>query len=258
MKKIALAAILAASALASQAQTTATDWTATDCNSVSHNLFTDLNSGKIVVLVWVMPCGSCIAPAKAAYDQAQSFATSHPGKVVYYMVDDYGDGGAGSCSTLSGWANTNSITPANITTFNNAGNVIKMTDFGGNAMPRVAVIGGTDHKIYFNAANAAGNNPTAIQAAISSALTALSVGNTSEVKFSVAPNPAAQTLSIQNDKAIGKVVVVSANGQVAMEETYASGKVNPVLNIANLAAGMYVVKVTDTEGKTNVQKVVKE
>src|SRR5438067_299698 len=45
-------------------QTTATDFTATDCNSASQSLFTELNAGKIVVLIWVMPCSVCISDAK--------------------------------------------------------------------------------------------------------------------------------------------------------------------------------------------------
>src|ERR1043165_5686641 len=86
------------------AQTTATNFTATDCNATSHTLFTELDAGKIVVLVWVMPCAACISDAKAAFDAVGSFASSNPGKVVFYLSDDIGDAG---CSTLNSWASTN-------------------------------------------------------------------------------------------------------------------------------------------------------
>ena len=34
---------------------TATDFTCNDCAGSSHNLFSELDGGKVVVLVWVMP-----------------------------------------------------------------------------------------------------------------------------------------------------------------------------------------------------------
>ena len=116
---------------------TAVDFTAPDCSGTSHNLFTELNAGKIIVLVWVMPCGTCISDAKAGYDAAQSFATSNPGRVIYWLVDDIGNS---TCSTVSSWANTNGIVTNNITVFSNSGNKIDEANYGGSAMPHVLVL----------------------------------------------------------------------------------------------------------------------
>lgn len=41
------------------AQEKATNFTCNDCSGVPHDLFNTLDSGKIVVMVWVMPCGAC-------------------------------------------------------------------------------------------------------------------------------------------------------------------------------------------------------
>lgn len=120
-KSIVTLALLVSGSLATSAQTTATDFTATDCSGNVHTLFSDLNSGKIVVMVWVMPCGSCISDAKAAYDAVQTFATSHPGKVLYYLADDFGDS---NCATLTSWANSYGIGAANRAIFSNSGNTI--------------------------------------------------------------------------------------------------------------------------------------
>ena len=130
-------------------QTTATNWTANDCDGVSHTLFNTLDSGKIVVLTWIMPCGMCDAGAKQAYDAAQSFATSHPGKVAYYLIDDFGNT---SCAQIATFATSNNIGPANLTMFDNTGIPIDEDDYGGSGMPHVAVIG-PDHQIYFNKLN---------------------------------------------------------------------------------------------------------
>ena len=82
------------------AQTTATDFTTDDCNGMSHQLFTDLDAGNVIVIGWVMPCGPCATYTLPAYDAVQSFAISHPGRVHFYMADDYANS---TCSYLSGW-----------------------------------------------------------------------------------------------------------------------------------------------------------
>lgn len=240
------------------AQTTATNFTAQDCSSTNRTLFTELNNGKIVVLVWVMPCGSCVNGAKAAYNAAQSFATSHPGKVLYYMADDLGDA---TCSDLSTWVTTNNIgNLSNMTLFSNAGNIIKESDFGGTGMPHVVVIGGTDHKIYYNKKNNATNDlsgiTTAINSAISSTTGVAAVVN--EISFNISPNPAQATVAITSTKAIKKVVVMSMSGQIMKEEIYPNGKMNPTVGISVLAAGVYSIKVTDITGKFGFEKIVKE
>jgi hypothetical protein len=251
-------ALMFASIAIINAQTTATNWTAQDCNSVNHTLFTDLDNGKIVVMVWVMPCGSCVNGATAAYNAMQSFATSHPGKVVYYIADDLGDA---SCSTLSSWITSNSIgSLSNMTVFSNSGNVIKESDFGGSGMPHVAVIGGTNHKIYYNKMNSATNDQAGITSAINWAIAAATGVNAvaSQIKFSVSPNPAKENLSITCTKGIKKVSISSLTGQVIKEETFANGKMNPVINLSGVAAGVYTIKVTDMAGQAGIQKIVKE
>ncbi len=259
MKKLLItASLLLATFGMTNAQTTATNFTAQDCSSTNRTLFTELNNGKIVVLVWVMPCGSCINGAKAAYNAAQSFATSNPGKVLYYLADDLGDA---TCSDLSTWITSNSIgNVSNMTLFSNAGNVIKESDFGGTGMPHVVVVGGTDHKIYYNKKNNATNDQAGITTAISSAISGTTgiSSVTNEVKFSVSPNPANETMTITSTKAIEKIVVLSLTGQVMKEETFANGKVNPSIALSGISAGIYTVKVTDISGKSGIQKIVKE
>jgi hypothetical protein len=176
-----------------QAQTTATNWTATDCNSTSHTLFNELDAGKVVVLVWVMPCAVCISDAKAGYDAVASFATSNPGKVAFYLSDDVGDAG---CTTLNAWAANNGMMGA--TAFPNTGNAIDEASFGGPGMPHVVVMGGAVHKIYLNIPNGS-NHFTEIRNAISSALSTTAVGPVitgSNASVTVYPNPATGSINI--------------------------------------------------------------
>ena len=125
------------------AQTTATDFTTNDCNGISHTLFDELDNEKVIVIAWVMPCTSCATYAGYASDAVQSFATSHPGRVKYYLADDYGNS---SCNYLSGWAGNYNITTDAI--FSDA--ILNMTDYGTNGMPKVVVLGKNTHTIYYN------------------------------------------------------------------------------------------------------------
>lgn len=187
MKTIQLLACLLFISLFAHAQ--AVDFTATDCNSVSHNLFTELNAGKVVVIVWVMPCATCIAPALSAQTEVQNFQASHPGKVLYYLVDDYANT---TCSTLQSWATTNGITTSNI--FSDA--AIDQSSYGSAGMPKIVVLGNPSHTVYFTQNN--GLNVTNFNAAINAALnpTGLDEETKATTEVSLYPNPASDQLHL--------------------------------------------------------------
>ena len=123
------------------AQTTATDFTTNDCNGVTHNLFNDLDAGNVIVIAWVMPCGPCETYSLPAYSAVQTFATSHPGRVHFYIADDYG---TTACGTLNNFASNMPVS----TIFSSSD--VNMSDYGAYGMPKVVVLGGTDHTIYYN------------------------------------------------------------------------------------------------------------
>ncbi len=238
-----------------KAQTTATDFTANDCNSVSHNLFTELNNGKVVVLNWVMPCSSCISDSKAAYDAAQSFATSNPGKVLYWLSDDAGNT---SCASLNSWASTNSIGPNGMTSFGNVGNTINEANYGGSGMPHVVVIGGTDHHIYLNIRNGA-NDGAAITAAINQALTtAVNDVQGNIASISVFPNPSKGGISLKfnlNDASKVSVDIIDATGKTVknmnFSEKFSGDHTLPISFENQLPTGNYFLRLkTDNASRT--------
>lgn len=141
---------------------TAVNFNANDCMGTNHDLFADLDAGKIVVLIWVMPCSNCINEALTAQTQVQNALASNPGRILYYLTDDYANT---DCQTLNSWCSTNGITDAKV--FSNA--AIKMTDYGSNGMPKVIVVGGANHQIYYNQ-NAPNVNATGIKNAIDAAI----------------------------------------------------------------------------------------
>lgn len=258
MKSIIITMALTLSILSNaNAQTTAPNWTANDCNSISHTLHSELDNGKVIVLVWVMPCPSCIGPAKTAYTQVQNFAASHPGKVLYYMIDDYGDA---SCSTLTTWTTNNNIGDVSkITFFGNAGNAISMGDFGGDGMPKVVVVGGTDHTIFFNKNNSTANDASGISSAITSAIAATGITSIENaIQFSIVPNPGTNRVSVNYARPVKEITITAMNGSLVKEIVYETATNNPEIETGQLPAGVYMLKMTDINNETGIQKFVKQ
>lgn len=125
------------------AQTFAPQVITSDCQSDPQNLHDKLNSGKIIVIGWAMPCSSCAAPLLDVHNAVLNFAISHPGKVEYWVADDFANT---DCVTLRNWALSNGI--SNATFFSTSD--LDMYDFGAYGMPKVVVVGCLDHKIYYD------------------------------------------------------------------------------------------------------------
>ena len=224
-------------------QTYATDFTATDCNGVSHNLFSELDSGKIIVIAWVMPCGPCVTHALPAYVSALSYSSSHPGQVYFYMVDDYANT---DCSSLTSWATSNQMTES--TVFSDAS--IKMTDYGSPGMPKAVVLGGSDHKVYFNEKE--GNITTqGVNEAIDQALgISNGINERSRVKLYTYPNPTNDNLSVsyelKQDSDLSFEVFNLSGVRVlkVVNEGYkSSGMKTSTIDINELNSGIYFLRV---------------
>lgn len=121
----------------------AIDFVSTDCNGAPHHLFAELDAGIIVVMIWVMPCSSCTPYAIDCKNIVDSYTSSHPGRVVYYIVDDYANT---SCSNIEAWASWYGL--SSVTKFSDAN--IKMSDYGVDGMPKIVAFAGTNHQVYFN------------------------------------------------------------------------------------------------------------
>jgi hypothetical protein len=248
MKKNLLTAFAAFLTILGFAQS-ATNFTANDCSGASHTLFTELDAGKVIVITWVMPCAACIAIASTSANTAQGFSSSYPGRVKFYLTDDYADT---PCSTLTGWANTNSITTN--ACFSDAS--INMADYGGpgGSMQKTVVLGGANHTVFYNVNGTV--TASAIQTAISNALAATSgVANNNEIilGLSVFPSPAssntrinysltrAANINIELVNLLGEKISLLSAG------TQSPGKHEFPINVETLNEGIYFVKLNAGE-----------
>lgn len=229
-------------------QTTATDFTVNDCDGNTHHLFSELNSGKVVVIAWVMPCPPCATHAINAHSSVLNFETSHPNRVKYYLVDDFANT---TCSALSSWASSNGL--GSTTMFSDA--AISMTDYGQIGMPKIVVLGGLNHQIYFNQ----NSSTQGIDAAITQALQATNINDgLSKIEIELFPNPSSDFLNISyNLISYSELTLEIFNmiGQRSMDiiNIYNANKGIYNLDVSNLPIGTYFLKCNSN----NISKVTK-
>ncbi|HET7818988.1 MAG TPA: T9SS type A sorting domain-containing protein [Bacteroidia bacterium] len=248
MKKILLlASIITFSNL--MAQSTATNFTANDCAGTSHTLFNELDAGKVIVISFVMPCASCIGPTKTAYTEVQSFSSSYPGRVFLYIADDYAND---PCSTIDSWATANAM--PNSTRFSSTS--VKMTDYGSAGMPKVVVLGGSNHTVFYNANNTVSG--TAINTAITLALNTTSsiFENNDPIAYrKIFPNPAKNNTNISFYLKSTSDIQVDIYNAVGMHvKTIFSGKEtagvhNYDTDCSELNNGLYFVKINSGDDR---------
>ena len=255
MKRIGLLLLMSLLSIESYSQTFATDFTASSCNGVSHNLFSELDAGKIIVIGWTMPCATCAAPLLEVHNAVLNYAISNPGVVEYWVTDDFANT---NCSSVEGWCTSNGIT--NATYFSSA--TIDMNDYGGSGMPKVVVLGCSNHKIYYNK----NNTPTGQGAsdAISYALNDLanscqlgiSTIKATDHEFKAFPNPTKSALNIEfnnksNEDFLIELFTVQGEAlqQISLDKT--SVEIQQLqINTSTLSGGIYLLRLT---GQTSTE-----
>lgn len=238
---------------------TATNFTCNDCSGGSHDLFTELDAGKVIVLCWVMPCSTCIPNSKTTYNVVNSYQTTFPNRVFFYLCDDLANT---ACSSLNSWANTNTMPESSFSLrFSDAS--INMTDYGSSGMPKIVVLGGPSHQVFFNS-TVNTFNASNLQTAIDSALAAMGIENMSSDLFNISLFPVPsnnQTVLSVNLKLFSSVKVELYNivGTKVSELFY--DNLNPglnkiTINTLGLGNGVYFVKAMVADRSKVIRLVV--
>ncbi len=243
MKKQFLIILLSCFVALGMAQT-ATNFTANDCSGNSHDLFSDLDSGKVIVICWVMPCSACVSGALTTYNIVQSYTSAYPGKVIMFLCDDYANT---VCSSLNSWADSHGLSRA--ARFSNA--AINMTDYGTTGMPKIVVLGGVDHAVLYNADYTV--DASSMQSAIEGALTTTSIHDIGGVvsAFNLFPNPSSTSTDIEfnlSKDADINIDLFNLQGEL-IHHIYngglSAGENNIPINVSSYAAGTYFVKLSE-------------
>ena len=163
-------------------QTNATDFNLSDCDGNAHHLYGKINEGKVVVLAWVMPCASCVNPTKKAYNIFLGLDSVYPGRVLFYLIDDFGNT---NCSDLKTWGLTN-IGGKITAYFSNSS--INMYDYGTPGMPKFVVAGNPAYKVYYNLNATSTSSLPGMKEALQEALTYSSMSEYIETGTTVIRN----------------------------------------------------------------------
>ena len=244
MKRIKIIFLLIMSYVYGVSQNNATDFTALDCDGISHHLFSELDSGKVIVIAWVMPCGPCGSIALDAYTTSLGYANSNPGRVEFYLVDDFANT---DCASLFAWADNFGM--GNCTRFSDPN--IDMGDYGQIGMPKIVVLGGAGHYVYFNENSSTQNINSAIDLALTGAAVTTRINNKEEIiNFHCYPNPANGIFKINysfKNKSNWKIELYNLIGEKILEEQLISEILNGEysINTQNLPNGTYLVRLAD-------------
>jgi hypothetical protein len=241
MKRINIFFLLTISFLSGISQNNATDFSALDCDGVSHQLFSELDSGKVIVIAWVMPCGPCGSIALDAYAAALGYANSNPGRLDFYLVDDFANT---PCQSLFTWADNFGM--ANCMKFSDPS--IDMGDYGQIGMPKIVVVGGAGHYVYFNKNGSTQDINSAIDLALTGAPVTTNINKNEKItNFNCYPNPANKDFNISYSLKKGsklKIELYNLIGEKVFEEKVNLGTLEGVfkLNSQRLPNGSYVIK----------------
>lgn len=233
----------------SKAQTTAMDFTKTDCNGQSHQLFSELDSGQVVIMEFIMTCNSCITAGHAIEAMVTDLQAEYPGRVKWYQIaytNSY------TCATMTGFKNTNGFNSA---IFDQGASLVAY--YGGFGMPTIAVAAGSVHDVLFTDVGFSISDTTAIGIAARNFF-ATSVVNelpSNIENISVYPNPAFDLLSVELSLKTNSNVTINLldiSGRIVREisnEKATLGNYKVKTNLSDISTGVYTVQII-SEGKS--------
>lgn len=255
MKKISqitMALMLLFSFGAANAQsTTALDFNKSDCNGNPAHLFSDLDSGKAVILFYFMPnCGSCPPVATKVQAMANEINAAYPGTVKGYA---FPFNNTTTCTYSKSWVFSNGLqfyAPMD-------SGATAVANYGGFGMPTVVLVGGSDHRVMFSTLSFTNSDTATMRDSILSLIGVTGIANmpANLNHLNIFPNPASDHITVSLDvKSQSSLVidVVNILGQrVALiyQNKNANGTIKKDFNTETLANGIYNIRIS-TNGNT--------
>lgn len=246
------------SVLISKAQMTAMDFTMVDCNaSATHNLYSDLNSGKVVIIEFFMTsCSSCIIAGQTLESMKTKLLAQYPGKIKAYA---FGFNNTYSCTTVNNWLTTNSITSVP-----SDSGATQVAYYGGMGMPTIVIAAGTNHKLlgspYIGFTN---SDTTGMATNIRNFLngpTGINEFNSNISELNIFPNPTSNEVKITfnlSEASNTIIEIMDVTGRVVktfLNEKMSTGNFTKTFNVSNLNNGNYFITI-NTNGFISRKKI---
>ncbi len=242
----------------SRAQMTAMDFTMVDCNaSATHNLYSDLNSGKVVIIEFFMTsCSSCIVAGQTLEAMKTKLLSQYPGKIKAYA---FGFNNTYSCTTVNNWLTTNSITSVP-----SDSGAAQVAYYGGMGMPTIVIAAGTNHKLlgspYIGFTN---SDTTGMATNIRNFLngpTSVNEFNSNISELNIFPNPTSNEIKITfnlTESSNTIIEIMDITGRVVktfLNEKMSNGNFTKTFNVSNMDNGNYFINI-NTNGFISRKKI---
>lgn len=225
------------------AQTTAMQLSGPDCNGVNHDLFADLDSGKVAVIYFYMSnCATCPPFAKDIQKMSNDVMVNHPCKVTGYALPYENNT---TCSYSANWVSSNNL---NMYAPFEKGKT-QVAYYGGFGMPTVVLVGGKNKEILWSTQSYQKKDTAVMRLKMLEVLNPTSVEKlpSSVSEFKVFPNPTSDFVSIKldlNEATDVMIDIADVNGKqvaVVTNETI-SGTFVKQIPTFSLANGTYLVR----------------
>jgi hypothetical protein len=228
--------------LTAQNPTTAYDFNMDDCNGKMHHLFSELDSGNVVVMEFFMlSCSPCIVAGKSLDAMITPLKKKYGTKVRFYQ---FGFTKSYTCTQIQSWVSTNGF--ANSVPFDSGD--VQVAYYGGMGMPTVAVVGGKGHDVLFTSMDFKPNTDSAtISTAIHTFFNTTGIQTNEDITsaVSVYPNPTSGliTLNLKLEKqGTLNLTLTNLQGQNVLNlsnENLKPGNWNKTIALPRLKNGVY-------------------
>jgi thiol-disulfide isomerase/thioredoxin len=242
--------------ISAQGPTTAYDFKMNDCNGNMHHLFSELDSGNVVVMEFFMiSCSPCIVAGHALDEMVVPLKKKYGKKVRFYQI---GFTKSYTCSQIQNWVSTNGF--ATSVPFDSGD--VQVAYYGGMGMPTVAVVGGKAHDVLFSSIDFKPNPDTAtIAASIHTFFntTGIQKNAWNELSLRFFPNPASSSINLTLNLEKAEVLHLSIKnlqGQKVAElltENVKPGVWNKTVLLPQLQNGVYFL-----QGETGTESFAKK
>lgn len=274
MKRIitSLAVAFYASLSFSQIGAVAPDFTVTDINGGSHNLYTYLNAGKVVVLdvsaTWCGPCWDFHSEHFLNEINAE-YGPNGTNKVVVLFYEGDANTLANALNGTGGSTLGNWVSGVTYPIINEAPIQLNLDVFAPEGYPTINVICPSDKKIKADLFNNFDSDHTAsinamksvIETTISDcAINGANINEIAKIDFKSFPNPTSDKTKIilnRNNLSKANLVIYSIAGNIISTNEINFNNDEYTLDLSKLESGSYYIQISDDENKSELKKIVK-
>lgn len=221
------------------------DFKMTDCNDKMHHLYSELDSGNVVIMEFFMTnCASCNAAGALLKPMIKRLKAKYGDKVRFFQtayVNSY------SCTTVKKWVNDGGYNTVGSVPFDSG--AVQVAHYGGMGMPTVVVAAGKQHLLLFNSQGFVAKDTTKVSTAIHNFFKSPTGIEDVELTVSatVFPNPTSEELTIAieaKESGVLQLEIASLTGQTIKkltEEKVQAGSWNKTFT-TSLPNGVYLIR----------------